>query len=181
MPFRRARGLLAMIPRQFCLELACVALLACTPQYVTVAPEPLQEIVPIFVQVDPHLSTLTERWATASTSGEAAVGTLLRQVFIDDPQAPLRLTYITSQLDVTTVLSPMFYRPPMYQASYHLIVRVESPTSGMRQAWLQGTGEGRSWASAARATSDAITEAVRALCHQLSAAGGARASHGAGL
>jgi hypothetical protein len=168
-------------PRQLWLGLILCAPLACAPQHVTVTPEPLQEIVPIPVQVDSHLSTLTERWATASTSGEAAVGTLLRQVLVDDPQAPLRLTYVTSRLDVATVVSPRFYHPHAYQARYQLTVRVESLAIGTRQAWLQGTAASRSWVSAARATGDAITEAVWELYQQLSAVRDAPAFQGRGL
>jgi hypothetical protein len=158
-----------MHPRRLWLGLSLLALVACSPRHVTVVPAHLLGFAPIPAQVDPHLSTLTERWATGSASGAAPVGALLRQVLIDDPQAPLRLTYATSQLDVTTVVSPTFYRPHAYQAHYQLTVRAESPATGAWQAWLQGTGEGRSLASPARATNAAITQAVRELCRQLAA------------
>ena len=48
-------------------------------------------------------------------------------------------------------------------------VRVEFPAISAGQAWLQGTGESRNWASAARAVSDAITQAVREIYRQLAA------------
>jgi hypothetical protein len=156
-------------PRRLWLVLSLLALVACSPRHVTVVPAPLLGFAPIPAQVDPYLSTLTERWATGSTAGAAPVGALLRQVLIDDPQAPLRLTYATSQLDVTTAVSPTFYRPHAYPARYQLTVRAESPATGAWQAWLQGTGEGRSLASPARATDAAITQAVRELCRQLAA------------
>jgi hypothetical protein len=129
----------------------------------TVVPDALQGVVPFCVQVDPHLLTLTERWVTGGTAGNVPVGDRLRQVLVDDPQAPLRLTYITSHLDVTTVVSPTFYRPRAYQARYRLTVWVESPAIGARQAWLQGVGEGRSLAGSARAVDEAVTQVVREL------------------
>jgi hypothetical protein len=156
-----------MHPRQLWFGLTLLALVACTHQPVTVSPDPFRDIAPIQAQVDPYLLTLTERWATGGTSGEALVGTLLGQILVDDAQAPLRLTYVTSQLAVSTVVSLTFYRPRAYQARYQLTVRVESPAIGARQAWLAGTGESRSWASAAHATSDAITQAVREFYRQL--------------
>jgi hypothetical protein len=104
---------------------------------------------------------LRERWATASLAGDALVSDLLRQVLVDDPQAPLRVTYVTSHLDVATVVSPRFYCPHAYVARYRLTVRVESPATGTRPAWLQGTGESRSLVSPVRAIGDAVTQAVR--------------------
>jgi hypothetical protein len=168
-----------MHPRQLWLGLTLLGLVACAHPAVTVAPAPLQDIAPIHAQVDPHLSTLTERWAAVRTSGEARVGTLLHQMLVDDPRAPLLLTYVTSRLDVATVVSPVFYRPHAYQARYQLTVRVESPAISTSQAWLQATGEGRSWASAARAASDAVTQTVRALGHQLATLRDTRALQGA--
>jgi hypothetical protein len=153
-----------------------LALVACAPQPITVSPDPLQDICPIQAQVDPHLWTLTERWATGGTSGEVPVGALVRQVLVNDPQAPLRLTYVTSRLDVRTVVSPAFDRPRAYEARYRLSVRVDSPAACVRQVWLEGRGEGRSLASAARATKGAVTQAVRELHRHISAVGGARAS-----
>lgn len=167
-----------MPSRQFWLGLIYLVLVSCAPQHVTVAPDPLQDLAPIPVQVDPHLWTLSERWATGGTSGAAAVGALLRQVLADDPQAPLRLTYVTSQLDVRTIVSPTLYRPHAYEARYRLSVQVESPAAGARQAWLQGSGESRSLANAARATHDAITQAVREFCRQLAAWHDAGAAQG---
>jgi hypothetical protein len=157
-----------------------LALVACAPQPITVSPDPLQDIRPIQAQVDPHLWTLTERWATGGTSGEVPVGALVRQVLVDDPQAPLRLMYVTSRLDVRTVVSPAFDRPRAYEARYRLSVRVDSPAAGARQVWLEGHGQGRSLASAARATQGAITQAVRELHRHISAVGDARASQGRG-
>jgi hypothetical protein len=165
---------LAMHPRPLWLGLSLVALVACAPPRLIVVPEALLGLAPLEAQVDPQLFALTERWVTAGTAGEVPVGELLRQVLVDDPQAPLHLTYVTSQLHVATVVSPAFYRPRAYQAHYELTVRVESPAIGASQAWLQGTGEGRSWASAARAASTAITQAVHALGRQLAAVRDAR-------
>jgi hypothetical protein len=88
----------------------CLALVACVPQHVTVAPAPIEDVAAIPVQVGPHLWTLNERWA-GGTAGAAPAGTLLRQALVDDPQAPLRLTSVTSRLDVRAVVSPTFYRP----------------------------------------------------------------------
>jgi hypothetical protein len=178
---RSTKRLLAMHPRQLWFGLTLLALVACAHQPITVSPDPLQDIAPLQAQVDPYLLTLTERWATGGMSGEVQAGALFRQVLVDDPQAPLRLTYVSSQLDVATVVSPRFYRPPAYQARYQLTVRVESSAIGARQACLQGTGEGRSWASAARVTSDTLTQAVRELCHQLAVVRDTRASHDRGL
>jgi hypothetical protein len=158
-----------MHPRQLRFGFTLLALVACAHQPITVSPDPLQGIAPIQAQVDSSLLTLTERWTTGGTSGEVRVGALFRQVLVDDPQAALRLTYVTSQLDVTTVVSPRFPRPNAYVARYQLTVRVESPAIGVRQAWLQGIGEGRSLTSAARATNDAIAQTVRELYHQLAA------------
>jgi hypothetical protein len=109
------------------------------------------------------------------------VGDRLRQVLVDDPRAPLRLTYVTSQLDVATIVSSVFYRPRAYQARYRLTVRVESPALGTRQAWLYTAGESRSLASAARAASDAITQAVREFYGQLAAVRNVRAAEERGL
>jgi hypothetical protein len=167
---RSTKRLLAMHPRQLWFGLTLIALVACAHQPITVSPDPLQDLAPIQAQVDTYLLTLTERWATGGTSGEVRVGALFRQVLVDDPQAALRLTYVTSQLDVATVVSPRFYRPNAYVARYQLIVRVESPAIGMRQAWLQGSGESRSLTSAARATNDAIAQTVREFYRQLAAA-----------
>jgi hypothetical protein len=149
------------------LGLTLLALVACAPQRVTVAPAPLQDIAPIPAHVDPHLWALRERWATASMAGDAPVSERLRQVLVDEPQAPLRLTYVTSHLDVATVVSPRFYHPNAYVARYRLTVGVESPATGTRQAWLQGTGESRSLAGPARAVDEAITQAVRELSRRL--------------
>jgi hypothetical protein len=157
----------AVPSRQLWLCLTLMALVACTHPRVTVAPDPLQGIVPIQAQVDPHLWTLMEHWQTRSTSGDASVGDLLQQILVDDPQAPLRVTYVTSQLDIATVVSTTFYRPHAYQARYQLTVWVESPGTSARQAWLAGTGESRSLTSAARATHDAITHAVQDLFRHL--------------
>jgi hypothetical protein len=115
---------------------------------------------------------------TGRTAGEVPVGELLRQVLVDYPQAPLRLTYVTSQLHVATVVSPVFYRPRAYQARYQLIVQVEAPAIRAWRAWLYAAGEGRTLVSAARATTDAITQAVRELCRKVAArreAGGSTA------
>jgi hypothetical protein len=147
-----------------------LALVACAHQPITVSPDLFQDIAPIQAQVDSYLLTLTERWATGGTSGEALVGPLLGQVLIDDPQAALRLTYVTSQLDVATVVSPRFYRPNAYVARYQLTVWVESPAIGVRQAWLHGIGDSRSWTSAAQAINDAIAQAVQEFCRQLAVA-----------
>jgi Tn3 transposase DDE domain len=145
---------------------------------VTVVPEGLQGLAPFCAQVDPHLLTLTERWVTGGTAGEVPVGELLRQVLVDDPQASLRLMYVTSQLDVATVVSPTFYRPRAYQARYRLTVRVESPAIGVKQSWLHAVGESRNLVSAARATNDAITQAVREFYGQLAAVQNVRAAFG---
>jgi hypothetical protein len=178
---RSTERLYAMHPRQLWVGLTLLAFVACAHQPVTVAPDPLQNIAPIRARVDPYLMTLTERWVTGGTSGEVQVGTLFRRILVDDPQAPLRLTYVTSRLDVVTVVSPTFYRPRAYHVRYQLTLQVESPAIGTRQAWLQGTGESRSMASAERATSGALTQAVRALYHQLAAVRDARVSQGRGL
>jgi hypothetical protein len=167
--------------RRLWLALTLLALVACAPPRVTVALDSLQGLAPIRAQVDPYLLTLTERWATGRMVGEAPVGDLLRQVLVDDPQAPLHLIYVTSQLNVATVVSPMFYRPHAYQARYQLTVRVESLAAGARQTWLQGAGESQSLASPARATGDAITQAVRELYRHLAAQRVARAAQGKGL
>jgi hypothetical protein len=144
-----------------------LALVACAHQPITVSPDLFQDIAPLQAQVDSDLLMLTERWATGGTSGEALVGRLLGQVLVDEPQAALRLMYVTSQLDVATVVSPRFYRPKAYVARYQLTVRVESPAIGVRQAWLQGVGDSRSWTSAARAINDAIAQAVQEFCRHL--------------
>jgi hypothetical protein len=170
-----------MHPRQLWFGLTLLVLVACAHQPITVSSDPLQDVAPIQAQVDPYLLTLTERWATGGTSGEVQVGGLFRQVLVDDPQAPLRLMYVSSRLDVATVVSPRFYRPHAYQARYQLTVRVEAPAIGARQAWLRGTGESRSWASAARATGNALTQAVRDLCHQLAVVRDTHGSHRGGL
>jgi hypothetical protein len=161
--------------RQLWLWLLLITLVACTHPRGTVAPDPLRGIVPIQAQVDPLLFTLTERWATAGTSGEVPVGDLLQQILVDAPQAPLRVTYVTSRLHVATVVSTTFYRPRAYQARYQITVWVESPGTTARQAWLAGTGEGWSLAGASRAARDAVTHAVQDLRRQL-AAGWASAS-----
>jgi hypothetical protein len=109
------------------------------------------------------------------------VGNLLRQVLVDHPQAPLRLTYVTSQLEVATIVSPTFYRPHAYQARYQLTVRVESPATGAQQAWLHAAGESRNLASAARATHEAVTQAVREFSGRLAAVRNCRAAEGRGL
>jgi hypothetical protein len=149
------------------LGLMSLALIACVSPCVTVVPEALQDVAPLPARVDPHLFALTERWVSGGTAGAVPVGDLLRQVLVDDPQAPLRLTYVTSHLDVATVVSPIFYRPRAYQARYHLTVRATSVTTGVRQAWLQGVGESRSLAGVARATHEAVTQAVRDLSGRL--------------
>jgi hypothetical protein len=148
------------------LGLIFLALVACVPQRVTVVPEALQGLAPFCAQVDPHLLTLTEHWVTGGTAGEVPVGELLHQVLLDDPRASLRLTYVTSQLKVATVVSPTFYRPRAYQPRYRLTVRVVSPATGTREASLYGTGEHRSLASQIWATHEAITQAVRALSYR---------------
>jgi hypothetical protein len=135
----------AMPSRPLWLGLICLALVACARQHVTVAPAPLEDVAAIPTQVDPHLWTLNECWAAGGTSGAAPVGTVLRQVLVDDPQAPLRLTYVTSQLDVRTVVSPTFYRPHAHEARYRLSVRVESPAAGARQVRLEGAGRAGVW------------------------------------
>jgi hypothetical protein len=157
-----------------------LALVACAHQPITVSPDLFQDIAPIQAQVDSSLLTLTERWATGGTSGEALVGPLLRQVLVDDPQAALRLTYVTSQIDVATVVSPRFYRPHAYMARYQLTVRVESPAIGVRQAWLHGVGDSRGWMSAARAINDAIAQAVEEFCRQLAVVRDAFVARGRG-
>jgi hypothetical protein len=163
-------------PRRLGLGLTLLALVACAPQRVTVTPGPLQDLAPIPAHVDPHLWALRERWATGGMAGDAPAGELLREVLVDDPQAPLRLTYVTSHLDVATVVSPRFYRPHAYVARYELTVRVELPAIGMRQAWLQGAGESRSLASPVRAIGEAMTQAVRELSGGLAALSEARAA-----
>jgi hypothetical protein len=155
-----------MPQRRLSLGLTLLALVACAPQRVTVVPEALQDLAPLAAQVDPHLFVLTARWVSGGTAGEVPVGELLRQVLVDDPQAPLRLTYVTSQLHVATVVSPTFYRPRAYEARYQLIVHVEAPATGTRRAWLQAAGEGRTLVSAERAITDAITQVVGELYHQ---------------
>ena len=174
-------GLLAMPPRRLGLGVILLALVACAAQRMTVTPGPLQDIAPIPAQVDPHLLALRERWATASMAGDAPVSDLLRQVLVDDPQAPLRLTYVTSHLDVATVVSPRFYRPNAYVTRYRLTVRVESPATGTRQTWLQGTGESRSLVNPVRAIGDAMTQAVRGFSCRLAMLWDARAAEDKGL
>ena len=169
-----------MPPRRLGLALALLALGACAPQRVMVVPEALEALAPVCARVDPHLWALTERWVSGGTAGDVPVGERLRQVLADDPQAPLRLTYVTSQLEVATVVSPTFHRPRAYQAHYRLTVRVESPALGGRQGWLQAIGEGRTLASAARAANDAITQAVWAFSGQLAAVPHVRAAEGWG-
>ncbi len=97
--------------REVLLSLALLALVACQRARVTFAPDALQGVEPLPAQVDPYLWALTEHWQTLRASGHAPVGEVLHQVFVDDPQAPLRLTSVTSQLDVRAVVSPTFYRP----------------------------------------------------------------------
>jgi hypothetical protein len=159
--------MLALPAQRLGLGLTLLTLVACAPQRVTVVPEALQDLAPVSAQVDPHLFTLTEPWVTGGTAGDVPAGDLLRQVVVDEPHAPLRLTYVTSRLHVATVVSPTFYRPHAYQARYELTVRVESPAPGAKQAWLYTAGEGRNLASAARAATEAVAQAVRELCRQL--------------
>jgi hypothetical protein len=140
---KAAIGMPARPPRR--LGLTPLALVACAPPRVTVVPEALEGLAPLAARVDPHLVALTERWGSGGTAGDVAVGALLRQVLVDDPQAPLRLTYVTSLLHVATVVSPMFDRPRAYQARDQLIVHVEAPATGARQAWLHAAGESRPW------------------------------------
>jgi hypothetical protein len=149
------------------LRLTLLALAACAPPHVTVVPGLLQDVVPMPAHVDPRLFALTERWVSGGTAGDAPVSDLLRQVLVDEPQAALRLTYVTSHLDVATVVSPKFYRPHAYVARYRLAVRMESPATGTRQAWLQGVGESRSLAGPTQAADEAVTQAVRELSRQL--------------
>jgi hypothetical protein len=163
------------------LGLTLLALVACAPRHVTVTPGPLRDLAPLPARVDPHLFALTEHWVSGGTAGDAPVGEWLRQVLADDPRAPLHLTYVTSHLDVATVVSPTFYRPRAYQARYRLTVRIESPATGTRQAWLHAAGEGRNLASAARATHDAITQAVWELSGRLAAVRNGRMAEGWGL
>jgi hypothetical protein len=111
---------------------------------------PMIGLAPLAAQVVPCLFELTERWGSGGTAGEVAVGDLLRQVLVDDPRAPLRLTYVTSQLHVATVVSPTFYRQRAYEARDQLIVHIEAPATGARQAWLHAEGESRTLVSAAR-------------------------------
>lgn len=162
-------GMPARPPRRIGLGITLVALVACAPPRVTVVPEPLQGLAPCAARVDPHLFALTEHWASGGAAGDVPVGGLLRQVLVDEPQAPLRLTYVTSRLDVATVVSPRFYRPRAYQARYQLTTQVESLAAGAGQAWLHTTGENHTLVSAARATTDAVTQAVRGLCRQIGA------------
>src|SRR5262245_28353331 len=103
----------ARLPRR--LGLTFLALVACAPPRVTVVPEPLEGLAPCAARVDPRLFARTERWTSGGTAGEVAVGAWLRQVLVDEPWAPLRLTYVTSRLDVATVVSPTFYRPRAYR------------------------------------------------------------------
>jgi hypothetical protein len=177
---KAGRGRPARPPRRLGLALALLALGACAPQRVTVVPEALQDLAPVCARVDPHLWALTERWVTGGTAGDVPIGERLRQVLADDPQAPLRLTYVTSQLEVATIVSPTFDRPRAYQAHYRLTVRVESPALGVRQSWLQAIGERRTLASAARAANAAITRAVREFSGQLAAVPHVRAAEGRG-
>jgi hypothetical protein len=135
----------------------------------TVVPEPLQGLAPCAAQVDPHLFALTEHWASGGTAGDVPVGALLRRVLVDEPQAPLRLTYVTSRLDVVTVVSPTFYRPRAYQARYQLTIQVEPSAAGAGQAWLHTAGESHTLVSAAWATTDAVTQAVRESCRRVGA------------
>jgi Lipopolysaccharide-assembly len=162
-------GRLARPPRRLGVGFTLLALVACAPPRVTVVPEPLQGLVPCAARVDPHLFALTEHWASGGTTGDVPVGELLRQALVDELQAPLRLTYVASQLDVATVVSPTFYRPRAYQARYQLTVRVESPAAGAGQAWLHTAGDSHTLVSAARASADAVTQAVRELCRQVGA------------
>jgi hypothetical protein len=167
---------LAMHPRPLWLGLPLLALISCAPQRVTVTPGLLQDLAPIPARVDPHLWVLTERWATGGMAGDASVSALLRQALVDDPRSPLRLTYVTSHLDVATVVSPRFYRPNAYVARYRLAVRVESPATATWEAWLQGAGESRSLASPVRAIGEAMTQAVRELSGGLARLWEARAA-----
>lgn len=169
--------------REVLLSLALLALVACQHARVTFAPDALQGVEPLPAQVDPDLWALTERWQTWSASGHAPVGEVLHQVFVDDPQAPLRLTYVTSHLDVSTAVSPIFYRPHRHRAQYQLMVCVETPATDPGHACMAGVGEGQSGASAARASQEAITQAVRALARRLASwtrGRGGQAKTGAG-
>jgi hypothetical protein len=150
-------------------SLALLALVACQHERVSFVPDAMQDVAPIPAQVDPELWALTERWATWCTSGEASVGEVLPRILVDDPQALLRLTYVTSHLTVSTVVSRIFYRPNLHRARYQLTVRVESPAIGVGQAFIEGRGEGQSTVSAGRASQEAITQAVRALARTLDA------------
>jgi hypothetical protein len=156
-------------PRRIGLGLTLLALVACAPLRVAVVPEPLQGLASCAARVDPHLFALTEHWASGGTAGDVPVGERLRQVLVDEPQAPLRLTYVTSRLDVATVVSLTFYRPRAYRARYQLTIRAESPAAGAGQAWLYTAGDSHTLVSAARAATDAITQAVRGLCRQVGA------------
>jgi hypothetical protein len=100
---------------------------------------------PCAAQVDPRLFALTEHWASGGTAGDVPVGELLRRVLVDEPQAPLRLMYVTSQLDVTTVVGPRFYRPRAYQARDQLTIEVEPSAAGAGQVWLHTAGESAPW------------------------------------
>jgi hypothetical protein len=132
------------------LGLTLLALVACAPQRVTVVPEALQDLSPLSVWGDPHLFALMERWVSGGTAGEVAVRELLPQVLVDDLQAPLRLTHVTSLLHVATVVSPVFDRPHAYEARDQLIVHVTAPATGERRAWLHAAGESRTLVSTAR-------------------------------
>jgi hypothetical protein len=145
--------------RDVLLSLALLALVACQHERVAFAPDALQGVEPLPAQVDPDLWALTEHWQTWRASGHAPVGEVLHQVFVDDPQAPLRLTYVTSHLDVSTAVSPIFYRPHRHRA--------ETPATDTGHALMAGIGEGQSGASAARASQEAITQAVHALARRL--------------
>jgi hypothetical protein len=149
------------------LMLGLLVSVGCQPPHVTLAPAPLPGLAPLHAQVDPVLCTLTERWEGRSGSGDVAVGDLLCPLLVDDPQAPLRVTYVTSHLEVSTVVSRLFYRPHRHHAWYQLSVRVDAPAPGARQAFLAGRGEGHSGGSAARAVSGAIHQAVQDLMRQL--------------
>jgi hypothetical protein len=126
-PGHATRQLPARPSRPLWLGLTLLTLVGCAHPHVTFAPDTLRGVEPISAQVNPHLWRLTERWQTGRTVGEAPVGDLLRQTLVDDPQAPLRVTYVTSHLDIATVVSTTFYPPHAYQAHYQLTVWVESP------------------------------------------------------
>ena len=64
-------------------------------------------------------------------------------------------------------MSRIFYHPNLYSARYQLTVRVTPPATGVGQMFVGGRGEGQSGVSAARASQEAITQAVRGLARTL--------------